>query len=264
MGGRNGHGGIAFVYSGSCSIEDMCSRVASQEYPGNAPPMRALPLCFIERDELLVRLAKANADSTHPHVKARAASLGIALAGRYFIMNRHPAENIISHVCNALTKLKEHDESMFDDETISYLKRVDMLPEPGPLESGHAHFLSDEARTQLCGPQPIWRGPDGSPPDKMPRMVRGLGADAQRTLGCVLYLLKFHTEGTQMQTLLRSVYIGGDVDSLAALCLAMVGGREGLRIGLPGGVPMYCFKMLESAEYVIEVADKFEQWCNEH
>jgi len=140
---------------------------------------------------------------------------------------------------------------------------VDRLPGPGPLDASYEAFLSDETVACLCGPQPVWRGPSGAEPDGMPRMVRGLNADAQRTLGCVLYLLKHHQPGRPLETLLRSLYIGGDVDSLAALCLAMVGGREGLRFGDEGGVPMYMLQKLEAAEYIAETADNFERWVHE-
>ena len=56
----------------------------------------------------------------------------------------------------------------------------------------------------------------------------------------VLYLLRFH-RGPR-DALLTSVHIGGDVDSVAALCLAVVAGMEGLQFGQPRGLP---WKLLE-------------------
>jgi len=267
--GRNGHGGIASVYSGSSKIESMRARIAGMEYPGNAPPMRALPLAFVENDATLLKLAKADADSTHPHVKARAASLGIAITGRHYMLEKASPLSIIQVVAESLKSLDKLCDSvlgqpvgsMLDEETILYLEQVDSLPAPGPLNSSYESFMTEETLVCLCGPQPIWRGPDGSPPDCMPRMVRGLNADAQRTFGCVLYLLKHHNEGMIMETLLRSVCIGGDVDSLAALCLSMIGGREGLHFGTPTGLPMYLLRELESVEYIVETAKRFEQWA---
>eukprot|EP00931_Biecheleriopsis_adriatica_P092269 TRINITY_DN66090_c0_g1_i1.p1 TRINITY_DN66090_c0_g1~~TRINITY_DN66090_c0_g1_i1.p1 ORF type:complete len:520 (+),score=110.84 TRINITY_DN66090_c0_g1_i1:82-1641(+) len=262
--GRNGHGGIAFVFSGSQKIDAMRARIASMKYPGNAPPMRALPLAFLHDDVNLVKLALANADSTHPHVKARAASLGIAVLGRLFVIEKVTPSEVIPATSQELSRLDnlgvEAPGTMLDEETLQYLKDVDALPAPGTLTSSFEDFMTDDTLTGLCGPQPVWRGPDDSEPDGMPRMVRGLGADAQRTLGCVLYLLKHHSEGKPLETLLRSLYIGGDVDSLAALCLAMVGGREGLRIGQPNGLPTYMLQHLEAAEYLTGTADAFEEW----
>ena len=67
--------------------------------------------------------------------------------------------------------------------------------------------------------------------------------------GCVLYLIKHYTEGDPAESLLRSVYVGGDVDSLAAIVLGMIGGRDGLKIGdSSGGIPQKLLSELESAE----------------
>merc|ERR1712224_48238 len=187
------------------------------QYPGNAPPMRALPLAFVHDDGLLITLSRANADATHPHVKARAASLGIAVLGRLFIIDKIELARIIPMVSQELQRLDnlgiEEAGSMLDDETLRYLDDVDKLPPPGPFTTSYEDFMSADALACLCGPQPVWRGPEDSNPDGMPRKVRGLGADAQRTLGCVLYLLKHHCGGKPLETLLRSLYIGGDVDS---------------------------------------------------
>ena len=90
--------------------------------------------------------------------------------------------------------------------------------------------------------------------------MSGLQADAMRTVGCVFYLLKHHTEGNILETLLRSLYIGGDVDSLAALTLAVVGGTEGLRFGEPRGIPNFMLRELEGVEYLTRVAADFGRW----
>eukprot|EP00927_Polykrikos_kofoidii_P024985 TRINITY_DN22557_c1_g1_i1.p1 TRINITY_DN22557_c1_g1~~TRINITY_DN22557_c1_g1_i1.p1 ORF type:complete len:671 (-),score=106.16 TRINITY_DN22557_c1_g1_i1:472-2484(-) len=264
--GRNGHGGIASVFSGSSSIEKMRERISKMRYPGNAPPMRALPLAFVAGDARLVELAKANADATHPHIKARAASLGVAVAARCFLLERVASSDFIGAVGRELQRLDALSESpgeMVDAETLEYLVGVDALPPPGPLDKRYEDFMSDASLESLCGPQPVWRGPKGDPPDGMPRMVRGLNADAQRTLGCVLYLLKYHTEGASLETLRRCLCIGGDVDSLAALCLAVVGAREGLRFGEPGGIPVHFLQKLESVEYIADTAQNFERWVEE-
>ena len=64
--------------------------------------MRALPLSFIKDDDLLEALAIANADSTHPHPKARTSSIGVALAGKYFMIEKKDPASIISDVVEDL------------------------------------------------------------------------------------------------------------------------------------------------------------------
>ena len=41
-----------------------------KEFPGNAPPMRALPLAFLDDAAEREKLAILNADTTHPHPRA--------------------------------------------------------------------------------------------------------------------------------------------------------------------------------------------------
>merc|ERR1719424_2442664 len=64
--GRNGHGGFGRFVQGAATINEQRRNVAASVYPGNAPPMRALPLAFIQDDVELIALARANADATHP------------------------------------------------------------------------------------------------------------------------------------------------------------------------------------------------------
>jgi ADP-ribosylglycohydrolase len=263
--GRNGHGGFQNVMKGdpteaqiTARVEDMRRWVAASTYPGNAPPMRALPLAFIADDTELVRLAFANADSTHPHSKARLSSLGVALAGRYFMIDRREPAGIIPFVIEQSKLLASRDGSVGDLETWEYLASVEKLPKPGPMDTAYESFVSDADLETLCGQQPVWQAP------QRPRTVRGLNADAMRTLGCVLWLLKHHDTGKPMQSLMRSLCIGGDVDSLAALVLGMVGGREGLRIGEASGdgLPLFMLQQLEAAEYIVETASKFGAWVD--
>eukprot|EP00658_Telonema_sp_P-2_P022101 TRINITY_DN18823_c0_g1_i2.p1 TRINITY_DN18823_c0_g1~~TRINITY_DN18823_c0_g1_i2.p1 ORF type:complete len:122 (-),score=19.47 TRINITY_DN18823_c0_g1_i2:88-453(-) len=81
-----------------------------------------------------------------------------------------------------------------DEETLEYLRVVDSLPGPGDVGSeSYDDFLSNLMIESLCGPQPLFPG------------CHGLGADAMRTLGCVLYLLKHHTKaGGPLEILLRA------------------------------------------------------------
>ena len=52
--------------------------------------MRALPLAFIRSRHVMLRIAVANADTTHPHPKARSASVLVALTGSLLLRNQCP------------------------------------------------------------------------------------------------------------------------------------------------------------------------------
>ena len=60
---------------------------------------------------------------------------------------------------------------------------------------------------------------------------------------------------------IRSLRIGGDVDSIAAIVMGIVGAREGLRFGQPGGIPMFMIEDLEAVEYIVQTADAFSTIC---
>mmetsp|Transcript_18732 Transcript_18732/g.32808 ORF Transcript_18732/g.32808 Transcript_18732/m.32808 type:complete len:90 (+) Transcript_18732:1-270(+) len=79
-----------------------------------------------------------------------------------------------------------------------------------------------------------------------------------RTAAVVLYLLKHHRG--PLDILRASVDIGGDVDSIAALCLGVVGGSEGLDFGEPDGLPWFLLEEVEGVEYLHARAKKFEEW----
>lgn len=83
--GRNGHGSMRWVYSGEKSVEEIRQFQRQRQYPGNAAPMRAVPLGFAPKQHLN-RYAIINADATHPHPKARAASIAVARATRYLLL----------------------------------------------------------------------------------------------------------------------------------------------------------------------------------
>ena len=110
--GRAGRRGIKFVWNGadeaaseerSCVEERLLAamriRLRTAVDPGNAPPMRALPLAFVVDPAERERLATANADATHPHNKARFASLGIVEAARFLLVEWHvPQRDVIQRV----------------------------------------------------------------------------------------------------------------------------------------------------------------------
>merc|ERR1712232_1102442 len=58
---RIGHGSIRHVWSGEQTLEQIRELQKNKDPPGNAPPMRSLPLCFLA-DKDRHRLCVANAD----------------------------------------------------------------------------------------------------------------------------------------------------------------------------------------------------------
>lgn len=245
---RCGHGGFKYYAQGKSTLDDLRSRQASSDFPGNAPPMRALPLGFVKKEEC-ERLCKANADTTHPHPKARAASYLIAVAARWLMVEHGDQLQVLQVARSALAA-----SSLAESETDMHLEKIEALPDYhtyGERFSG----MPNEIHSLLCGPQPCQMfkktvGPDAE--------MHGIGSDAMRTAGVVLYLMKFHNGPRDV--LMASVDFGGDVDSIAALTLAMVAGSVGLQVGQPGGVPEFLVEELEGVEYLVANARAFESW----
>lgn len=76
-----------------------------------------------------------------------------------------------------------------------------------------------------------------------------------RTAGCALYILK-HYRGP-FDTLKGAIRIGGDVGSLAAICMGIVGTRYGLD-DLPG----WLFDVLEDKEKLIGLAIDYQAFID--
>ncbi|KAL6080381.1 ADPribosylglycohydrolase superfamily protein [Balamuthia mandrillaris] len=262
---RQGHGGIRNFFTGGCTIEELRQQNREKEYPGNAPPMRAIPLAFIQDDpQRQFHYALLNADATHPHPKARVASYLIVKAAEYMIIKREEPRGIIDY-CLASCGVEKIDE-----ETYDYLREVNQLEDYHVLEERSRNrerrrrermekrkdrdeedYEEDEEEEcgidyeLLCGPQPI---PTYN--------INGVGPDSMRTAGCVLYILKFYR--SPMDTLRIAIQMGGDVDSLASICLGIVGGRYGLT-----GLPSWMFDQLEAKDELIALAKRFEEFVAE-
>ena len=122
-----------------------------------------------------------------------------------------------------------------EKETENLLDTIDQLPSPEQLDESHYEFL--------CGPQPL---PNFSG-------VYGLPADSMRTGASVLYVLKHSSDA--MSGLRNSIYIGGDVDSLASICTGILGGRHGLKT-----LPNFMIKNVEGKEKLENLAMEFEKF----
>ncbi len=192
---RAGHGSIRLYFDGEETLENVRKFQHSRKYPGNAPPMRAVPIGLM--GDGLVRCAAANAEATHPHPKALAASAIVAYAAEYVMVKEGDPSCIIPY-CRSKT-------STIDEETYEYLGRVDSLDE-FDLET-------------ICGPQPVKEG------------VNGVPASSMHVAGAALYILSRRAD--PFEALKESVRFGGDVDTLAAITVGIAAGRHGLR-SLPG------------------------------
>ncbi|CAE7244474.1 frmA [Symbiodinium natans] len=251
---RSGHGSVKYFFNGKTSLNELRESQASRVDPGNAPPMRALPLAFVDPG-CCQELCRANADTTHPHPKARAASYLIAQAARWLIVEKGRKQKVLEV---ALERLQASDLNHL--ETVSLLQKIQELPDYHSFGQ-RLQGMPEAVHALLCGPQPhpdlenVPGGQDGT------SAVHGLGSDAMRTAGVVLYILRFH-RGPR-DALLTSLYIGGDVDSIAALCLGIVGGSEGLQLGQRCGLPWFLVEELEGVEYLVSQASRFEAWLSE-
>lgn len=221
---RAGFGSLKDVFEGIRTLDEVRTFQAQRAYPGNAPPMRAIPIGFVSED-LINAYAIINADVSHPHPKARAASIIVARAARFLIVEEGSHELLIPYCLNHIRDI--------DSETYEYLCKIDKL---GPS-------LSEEDFSFLVGPQPI---PGFLPPRT------GLGCDAMRTAGTMLYILK-HSKSA-FEGFCTAIRTGGDVDSLAALVTGIMGGRYGLE-----DMPPFLLDGLEGRDTIKNLADQFAE-----
>lgn len=264
---RNGHGSFKYYALELSSLSEMKLRNSEQKrkFPGNGPIMRCLPIAFVSDTSVAIHLCRLNANSTHPHVKARASTLIMVLAARIFLFESILVkEQVILSALDQYLQLCQDHPDFFDQETTEYLQIVDALPD--------YHTLDKMPIKELCGSdEPIeWASKHkGSP-------VTGLDSDAMRTVGCVLYLLKYHQ--SHIDTLLSSVRIGGDVDSLASITMGLVCGRFGVTfhpvkstqdiqvmktsITNTNALPEFFIYELEGVEYILEVAEEFSRYLD--
>jgi len=230
--GRPGHGSIEKYYEGEWSIDQVKKFQAAKQMPGNAPTMRAIPLSFIVDDHKRHLYAVVNANASHPHVKARASSVIIVEGSKYIFEGNDP-RGIIKHCMKYVKDI--------DEETYVHLEKIDCLDDYHALLVGNTDNVSWEL---LCGP-PLSYPEEG---------LLGLPCDAMRTAGYVLYVIKFY-RGSALDILKHSIWVGGDVDSVASICLGIIGGRYGL-----GDIPLFMFEQLEGREYIKGLAEQFEQY----
>lgn len=126
----------------------------------------------------------------------------IARATEWLLVLKGDPKALISYCCRSISLNAEYQQ---------YLEAVADLPPYEGLEPSHFECL--------CGPQPI------QAPYFLPG-IHGLPSDAKYTTGAVLYLL---TQSLNpFDGLRKAIYLGGDVDSVAALVTGILAGRMGL------------------------------------
>lgn len=225
---RNGHGSMRLFFSGEKNIEEIQSFQRDKRYPGNAPPMRAIPLAFAPENQIDA-MAAMNATCTHPHPLAVASSILIARAAQGLLLKDVPHEGIISYCLDFID----------EPETIALLKAADQLPAP--------EQLSESDYEILCGPQPIQK-------DQFLPGLYGLPSNAMQTAVSALYIVK-HSRSA-FEALKASICIGGDVDSLASICTGILAGKYGT-----GSLPAYMIENVEGKAYMEEVGSAFAEYA---
>jgi len=231
---RHGYGIIKQYFNGKKTIEEVKEIQKSLKYPGNAPPMRAVPLGLL-KSEIINEYALINAETTHPHPKARAASILVARAAEYMMVQEADQKNVINYC-------KEHIKGV-DEETDNQLLLIDQLPTLDKLEEEHYEIL--------CGPQPLQK------PVPWVSEIKGLASDAMRTACTALYIIK-HSNNT-FTGLKTSINVGGDVDSLASICTGILAGRYGLET-----LPNFMIEQVEGRQKLEQLADEFQKYLLIH
>ncbi len=196
---RDGHGSIEKWYLGLETIEEIRRKQASREDPGNAPVMRAVPIAFAPVQDQK-RYSDINANATHPHRLARAGSYLTVLCARH-LLNGNPKENLIKTLLSS------------DIDPAIRLEVSTIFRMPSPNELTHSDYLF------LHGKQPL---PHISWDDN----IYGMPCACFKTALNVVYVL--HHANNAFEALKYSARMGGDVDSLAAVCTGIASGAYGL------------------------------------
>lgn len=223
--GRNGHGSMRWFYNGEKTIEEIRIFQKNRMNPGNAPAMRSVPIGLIE-EEYINLYAEINANATHPNINAILSSQCIARAAEYLIVKNGDKRKLISY-CQSKVKLNK--------EYLDYFDSVDEL--------GGYDDLEESDFVTLCGSQPIEK-------PYFLSGIKGMPSDSKFTTGSVLYVLKTCTDA--MDALKKSIYLGGDVDSIASITTGIMGGSIGLE-----SIPDFIKNNVEGKDYLRQVASKF-------
>ncbi|MCI5050718.1 MAG: ADP-ribosylglycohydrolase family protein [Candidatus Pacebacteria bacterium] len=220
---RAGHGSIEKWYTGKKTIEEVRAMQAEREDPGNAPVMRALPLCFIDKGDVY-RYACINADATHPHELGRQASFLTVLTAWHFLREDGDRDDLIDFLLGFVGNTQQK----------IILQKIDKLPKP--------KLLTQEDYRVLHGVQPL-------PYIKWDTNIYGMPCAAMKTALNVVYVMK-HAESA-FDALKISINMGGDVDSLAAVCTGIASGKYGNE-----SLPDFLFAQTEGLERLADLGSQ--------
>ena len=226
--GRNGHGSMSWYYSGEKTIEEIRSFQKNRNNPGNAPAMRSVPLGLLAEDKIN-RYCEVNANATHPNRNAIISSQCIARATESMLVKKGNRQDVITY-CFETVELNQ--------EYIDYFKEIERLPIYENLEESDYQIL--------CGNQPI----------KKPYFLSGIcgvPSDSKYTAGCVLFILK--NSNNAMDALVKSIRIGGDVDSIASITTGIMAGIYGLN-----SLPDFMLQSVEGVAYIKEISNSFKRY----
>lgn len=187
--------------------------------------MRAVPIGLISAP-LINAYAAINAKATHPNTNAILASQCIARAAEFFLVKQGDPTKLISYCIQNIA---------LNAEYLNYLKTVEELPA--------YHNLTEKDFEILCGAQPI------QAPYFLAK-IKGVPSNSKYTTGCVLYLLK--QASTPFDALQKSVYLGGDLDSVASITTGILAGCLGL-----DSLPAFMVESVEGIDYLKEIASQF-------
>lgn len=227
--GRNGHGSMRWFFSGEKTIEELCDFQRNRPNPGNAPAMRAVPLGLVAAEKINA-YAAINAQATHPNINAILSSQCIARATEYLLVKKGKSEHLIPYCLQNIPLNQAYQD---------YLCQVDNL--------GIYKNLSTADFEILLGAQPI----------QEPYFLagtHGLPSDSKYTAGAVLYILKQATN--TFDALKQSIYLGGDVDSVASITTGIMGAIYGL-----DSLPKFMLEEIEGKAYLEALAIQWEQSC---
>jgi len=226
--GRNGHGSMNWFYSGEKTIEEIRSFQKNRNNPGNAPAMRSVPLGLL-KDDTINRYCEINANATHPNVNAIISSQCIARAAEFILVKKGDQKDVVKYC---------FDHVNLNEEYINYFKEIEALTTYENLEEYDFQIL--------CGNQPIQK-------PYFLSGICGVPSDSKYTAGAVLYILK-HSKSA-IDGLIKSVYLGGDVDSVASIVTGIMAGVYGIH-----SLPSFMIQNIEGVPYLKEVSEIFNKY----
>ena len=218
---------MSWFYNGEMSIDQIRDFQRGRKNPGNAPAMRSVPIGFIA-EQKINNYSSINANATHPNEIAIVSSQCIARAAHYSIIKKGNSKDLITYCIENVEINKE-----FRD----YLLAVNDI--------GDYEDLSTKEINILCGKQPI------EAPYFLPG-INGVPSDSKYTTGCILYVLK--NSDSAMDSLMKSIYLGGDVDSVASITTGISAGIHGV-----DSLPKFMIESVEGKDYLEEIADLFSK-----